>query len=40
MEETLEETIRRLKDDIDELKTRMRRAENYIKREKSGHKWV
>jgi hypothetical protein len=40
MEEPMEETNRRLKDDIDDLKTRMRRVEKYIKKQKSGHKWV
>lgn len=40
MEDQLEETIRQLKDEIDDLKTRIRRAEKYIKKQKSGHKWV
>ena len=40
MEETLEETIRGLKNDIDDLKARMLQAEKYIKKQKSGHKWV
>lgn len=40
MEGTLEETIRRLKDDVDDLKVRMLRAEKQIKKQKSGHNWV
>lgn len=40
MEETLKETIRGLKDDIDDLKARMLEAEKYIKKQKSGRQWV
>jgi len=40
MEESVEEAIQQLKDDVNELKARMRQAENYIKRQKSVQKWV